>query len=249
MPDPSDFDFDDVFSDDYTHFYGPLLGDERSDAEAELIAGLLELAPGMRVLDAACGYGRIARRLAARGCDVVGVDRSPTFLEMARKAGGGVDYRQADMREFAADGQFDRVVSWFTSFGYFDDDANQALLASWRRALRPGGKLLIDHQNRDRFLRAVAITPDGRPSSVVERGDDLLIDRTLFDVPTGRTHTDRISVRDGRVRRYRFSVRTFTFAELRTWLLVAGFSRVEGFGRAGEPLTLDSARMIVVASV
>jgi SAM-dependent methyltransferase len=153
------------------------------------------------------------------------------------------------MREFAAEGEFDRVVSWFTSFGYFDDETNQALLTGWRRALRPGGKLLIEHQNRERFLRAIATSLDGRPVALVERGDDLLLDRTSFDVASGRTHTERISVRDGRVRRYRFSVRTFSFTELRGRLLGAGFSRVEGFGRDCQPLTLDSARMIAVASV
>jgi hypothetical protein len=61
-------------------------------------------------------------------------------------------------------------------------------------------------------------------------------------------NTERISVRDGRVRRYWFSVRTFAFAELREWLLHAGFAEVDGYGAEGEPLALGSRRMIVVAS-
>lgn len=81
-----------------------------------------------------------------------------------------------------------------------------------------------------------------------ERGDDLLIDRTTFDVTRGRTSTERISVRDGRERRYWFSVRTFAFTELRDWLLDAGFAKVAGYGLEGEPLALASRRMIVVAS-
>ena len=146
------FDFDQVFGDDYLHFSEDLLTDERSDIEVEVIVRLLDLQPGMRVLDVPCGHGRIANRLAQFGCEVVGVDSSARFLDVARRAGRPVDYQLLDMREFTPDGPFDAVVNWFTSFGYFDDDTNRTLLASWRRALGPGGKLVIDHQNRQRLL-------------------------------------------------------------------------------------------------
>jgi 2-polyprenyl-3-methyl-5-hydroxy-6-metoxy-1,4-benzoquinol methylase len=63
-----------LFDQDYLYFYGELLGDERSDADTELLWRLLELRPGMEVLDLACGHGRIANRLAARGCRVTGLD-------------------------------------------------------------------------------------------------------------------------------------------------------------------------------
>jgi SAM-dependent methyltransferase len=54
------FDFEQVFGDDYLHFSAVQLTDERADREADLIARLLELAPGTRVLDIPCGHGRVA---------------------------------------------------------------------------------------------------------------------------------------------------------------------------------------------
>lgn len=242
------FDFDQVFGDDYLHFSEDMLTDERSDVEVDLIVPLLELQPGMRVLDVPCGHGRIANRLAQLHFEVVGVDSSASFLDLARRAARPVDYRLADMRELTPDGPFDAVINWFTSFGYFDDATSRGMKASWRRVLRPGGKLVIDHQNRQRLLGVIAAT-GGQMLAMRERGDDLLIDRTTFDVASGRTNTERISVRDGQVRRYWFSVRTFAFTELRDWLLDAGFAEVAGYGLEGEPLTLGSRRMIVVASV
>lgn len=241
------FDFDQVFGDDYLHFSEDMLTDERSNIEVELIVRLLELQPGMRVLDVPCGHGRIANRLAQLHFEVIGVDSNASFLGVARRAGLPVDYRLADMRELTPDGPFDAVINWFTSFGYFDDATSRAMLASWRRALKPGGKLVIDHQNRQRLLGLIAYT-GGQALAMRERGDDLLIDRTTFDVASGRTNTERISVRDGRVRRYWFSVRTFAFTELRDWLLDAGFAEVAGYGLEGEPLALASRRMIVVAT-
>jgi 2-polyprenyl-3-methyl-5-hydroxy-6-metoxy-1,4-benzoquinol methylase len=57
-----------LFDDDYLYFYSDVLGPQRSDADAALISELLSLGPGMRVLDAPCGEGRISGRLAQRGC-------------------------------------------------------------------------------------------------------------------------------------------------------------------------------------
>jgi 2-polyprenyl-3-methyl-5-hydroxy-6-metoxy-1,4-benzoquinol methylase len=102
------YDFDRVFGDDYLHFSGDMLTDERSDMDVELIVRLLGLQSGMRVLDVACGHGRIANRLAQLGCEVVGIDNSAMFLEVARQAGRPVDYRLADMRELPPDGPFDQ---------------------------------------------------------------------------------------------------------------------------------------------
>ena len=96
-----EFDAEGVFDDDYLHFFAASLA-ERSAAEADLIWRLLELEPGMEVLDLACGHGRIANRLAQRGCRVTGLDATPVFLRRARTEaealGVAVDYVQGDMR-------------------------------------------------------------------------------------------------------------------------------------------------------
>lgn len=247
----SEFDFEGVFDQDYLYFYEAMLTPEVSDRQTEVIARLLDLQPGMRVLDVPCGHGRIAERLARLGCEVVGVDSSAAFLEAARQsaaqAGVQVDYRQGDMRALELDGEFDRVINIFTSFGYFDDQTDRSVLRSWRKSLRGPGKLLIDHQNRDRLLQML-LGPGGISHHVLEREEDLLVDSTTFDPNRGRTSTIRTIVRGGRVRRTRFSVRTFTFPELRDWLMDAGFASATAYDPAGEPFRLESRRMWVVAA-
>src|SRR5439155_9123834 len=149
---------------------------------------------------------------ARAGCRVVGVDNNPRFLEVAMGHPEPVKYVQADMQEFSANAEFDAVVNWFTSFGYFDDATDRAILAGWRRALKAGGKLIIDHQNPQRLL-AVLAAAGGEATILTERGDDLMIDRTTFDVATARSNTERITVRDGQLKRYHFSVRTFALTD------------------------------------
>jgi SAM-dependent methyltransferase len=240
-----EFDAQGLFDEDYLHFYAVLLTDRRSDDDLGLIWRLLALEPGLAVLDLACGHGRIANRLAARGCRVTGLDASSLFLDAARRdaaaQGVSVNYVRGDMRALPFTGRFDRVVSWFTSYGYFDDAGLHQVLTEARRVLRPGGRLLIEIQHRDRLMREL------RPEVVVERDADLMVDRHHLDPLTSRIVADRILVRDGRVRRVPFFVRLFSFTELRDWLLAAGFLQVDGYGEDGEPLSAESRRMVAVA--
>ena len=60
-----DYDVAATFGDDYRYFYEESTDDGHSDTDAAEIIGLLEPPPGSRILDAPCGTGRIARRLAA----------------------------------------------------------------------------------------------------------------------------------------------------------------------------------------
>jgi len=200
----------------------------------------------MELLDVACGHGRIANRLAAREARVTGLDATPLFLERARAdahaRGVEVEYVEGDMRALPfEDERFDRVVSWFTSFGYFTEPENRQVLAEIRRVLRPGGRLLLEANNLTELL------PRWLPSSVIERDGNLVVDRAHFDPVTGLATTDRVVVRDGHTRRFRYSVRMFVAVELDAWLREAGFSAIEFRGRAGEALVAQSKRMMALA--
>ncbi len=239
------FEVDEVFDDDYLYFYGPLLA-QTGDSDTDLIWRLLELERGSEVLDLACGHGRITNRLAQRGARAVGLDATPRFLERARQdaAAGGleVDYVEGDMRSLPwADGSCDRVISWFTSFGYFSDDENRRVLREAHRILRPGGRLLIENNNLAELL------PRWLPAVVVEREGDFSIDHPRFDPTTGRATTERVIIRAGRVRRFEFSVRMFIAVELADWLRDAGFADVDFYDNEGEPLTARGRRMITIA--
>lgn len=234
-----------VFGPDYLRFYGPMLTDERSDADARAVWQLSGLRPGMRVLDAPCGHGRIANRLAALGADVTGLDITPAFLDQARSDAAerqlDVAYVEGDLRAMPFQDRFQVAVSWFTSFGYWDDDGCRSVLREYARVLEPGGLLLMEMQNRDRLLRHLL------PATVQQAGDDFMIDRHSFDPAANRIHTDRTFVVGGERRHTEYAIRLFTPTELADWLRGAGFAEVDAVDDEGQPLALDSRRMVVRA--
>ena len=123
--------------------------EERTAQAIEAIVERLGLETGSRLLDVGCGHGRIALPLARRGIHVTGVDASRRSLDLAREGaaaeGLDVELREHDMRELDYEGAFDGAINVFSSFGYFDDEADdRRVLAGIARALRPGGALLLD---------------------------------------------------------------------------------------------------------
>jgi SAM-dependent methyltransferase len=125
----------------------------RSDAEAaRFIDALVErqiLNAGAAVLDLGCGAGRHARYLASRGFDVTELDLSEESLRHAR-AGESATLRfvRQDMRMPFGERRFDHVVNLFTSFGYFEDEAdNLTVVQNIVDSLRPGGSVVVDYLN------------------------------------------------------------------------------------------------------
>ena len=183
----------------------------------------LDLQPGERVLDLACGRGRISIPLARRGLNVVGLDLSPRSLDVARRdaadAGVTLELLQRDMRELDATDEFDAVVNVFSSFGYFDtQEDDERVLTAVSRALVPGGRFFIDTINPIGLARIFT-------SSDWQEFDDgtLMLERRDYDHLRGRTNAAWTFVRtDGTRSDLRHSMRAYTAAELVALLGEAG---------------------------
>jgi SAM-dependent methyltransferase len=241
------FDFDDVFdADEYLYFYEETLRAEDTRAQVGLLERALGLSRGAKILDLGCGHGRHANELARRGYDVTGVDLVPGFLDAARaeaqRDGLDVTFVHGDVRGVRAAAPFDHAICLFDAFGFLDDAGNEDFLASARAALRPGGSLVLDVRNRDWIVRSI------QPLTILDKGDDMMIDRHSFDSASGRLVDRRTYVRGGRARTVTFSIRLYSLTELGLLLRSAGFEVERAWGGWDEsPIALHRNRMLIVA--
>jgi trans-aconitate methyltransferase len=105
-----------------------------SDLGAPVVE-LLAPQPGERILDLGCGDGALTLKLAAMGCDVVGVDSSAPQIEAARRL--GLDARVADGARLEFDAVFSNAaIHWMKP----PDDV---IAGAWR-ALKPGGRFVAE---------------------------------------------------------------------------------------------------------
>jgi 2-polyprenyl-3-methyl-5-hydroxy-6-metoxy-1,4-benzoquinol methylase len=132
--------------DQIADYYLTVVGVVPGDSTARTLVDLAGDVRGLRVLDLACGQGRITRELARRGASVVGIDLSDALLEMARTAENeaplGITYLDGDVTSASAlaGETFDLVTC---SHGLADIDDLDGSLATVARVLRPGGRFVF----------------------------------------------------------------------------------------------------------
>ncbi|HEY5155022.1 MAG TPA: class I SAM-dependent methyltransferase [Acidimicrobiales bacterium] len=94
-----------------------------------------------RVLDVGCGEGQVARRGAAMGTDVIGLDPTRSQVEVARDRSGGPRYVQARAEALPCrDGAFDTVV---VCLALEHVDAFETAIHEVARVLEPGGRFVL----------------------------------------------------------------------------------------------------------
>jgi SAM-dependent methyltransferase len=215
--------------------------DERGAEEAAFIRKALRLRKGMSVLDAPCGAGRVCVHLAHAGCDVTGVDVNPRFIVRARKRFRAEKvkgmFAVMDLRKLDFEAEYHGIFNWGGSFGYFSDEENFDVVRRYARALRPGGRLLIDEVNRENVLRNFRAKQQSGRVTMSAR----------WDAKTQRVHSNWVISKSGRRVNNRFFIRLYTPAQMCALFDRAGLEIDALYGgRVGEKYGRTSRRLIVV---
>jgi SAM-dependent methyltransferase len=188
--------------------------------------------------------------LAAAGCAVTGLDLSQKYLDLAqagaREAGVELETVRADMRQIPFEGRFDAIVNMFSSFGYLESEEEDAkVLSAVKRALKPGGRLLMDLLNRE-----WVITNYQQKDWHEDADGTLYLEHRYFDLESSRNHVTFTAISPNGEQRELggHHIRLYTLREIRGLLLSAGldFERAYG-GFEGEDYSIGSRRMIVIA--
>jgi SAM-dependent methyltransferase len=233
--------FEEWFGEDYLRLYP-----HRDDADAEravaLIGRTVGLQRGWRVLDVACGAGRHAKAFMNAGASYFGLDLSATLLRLARQVTDAPLIR-ADMRRLPIrPASMDLTVNLFTSFGYFDHDAEHTIaLEEMISTVRRGGWFVID------FLNPAVVRRRLVPEETLSLpGEIVRVTRSVS--PDGRYVCKSIRAPQGR--HYMERVRLFEPDQISGMLEAAGVHVRHRFGDYdASPLTAEADRTILVGQV
>ncbi len=233
--------FKSAFSHDYIRIYA-----HRSPEEAHRnIQNLLKritIRSDSRCLDLCCGFGRHLEFLRDLGHAVWGCDLSLDLLRYASVQAKPY-VLQADMRQLPyATSSFDFVFSFFTSFGYFEDDAENArVIDEIARVLKPGGGLLMDFLNPS-WVRAHLVPRDEQKLPEFQVRQERWIDEGSSTVNKKLTVME-----DGDYRQYFERVKLYMQEDFERFFDRAGINVREVLGDAdGAAWSTESRRMIFI---
>ncbi len=132
-------------------------GEKETAAEVDVMAKLLRVLRGESLLDVACGYGRHALVFAGEyGLKVTGIDISTGLItaakRLAKEKGLDITYDVKLATDLPWDDKFSYVMIAENTFSLFGPDAPK-VLRGIHRALKKGGKLFLDLDNKPYYCR------------------------------------------------------------------------------------------------
>ena len=218
----------------------------RNESEAELFISNLYKYLNLSneyVLDLACGKGRHSLTLNSLGLRVLGVDLSPQSIRSASQfQNNHLNFQEHDMREVIENESFDVVFNLFTSFGYFENEAdNFEVLRSIYEMLHVNGLLVIDFLNTTKTLNSLV-----KEEVKVEDNIEFNLKRE-FD---GRFIKKYISFSDqGEEFNFQESVRGFSLDDFHNMLTLTNFKIESVFGdfKLNPFNAATSDRLIIIA--
>lgn len=217
-----------------------------TEAETDFLASIFS-GDGRRLLDLACGNGRHALNLAARGYHVTGADLSEEFIAEAQsRAPENARFIHLNMLDLPSHlgppAGFDGAYCFGNSIGYFDRQDLQTFLAGVSRLLKPGAAFVVDTGMAAESI--LSPLPRGR---WFRFGDIFMLSEHRYQALEGRLDIDYTFIHRGLPVTHRTSSFVFTLAELSRLFAEAGLATDAALSSpAGEPFTAGAPRLYLV---
>jgi len=229
----------------YLHFYEDFLNQERTDRECQFIFEKCSLQKNKKLLDLACGHGRHSIGISELGLVVTGLDMNPDFIRMANETAAKksliIDFIEGDILKMENNAEFDTIILLYNSFGFFNRSDGKVVMNLISKALKPGGRLLLDVKNKENVPKEI------ESRQTTRKGNDSMIDRISYEPIEGIVTNNRIYIKDGKKYNTPFSMQLYSYNELNELGQQNNFRIVNSFGSwKGEAWRSDARRIILI---
>jgi len=235
--------FDTWFDTPYYH----ILYSNRNENEAEVFLNKLliymNVPENAAILDLPCGKGRHSIFLAEKGLNVTGADLSVSSIELAKMhEHKHLSFLVHDLRKPAWNEEFDFVLNLFTSFGYFETEAeDKAAFTTLSKALKKGGRLVIDFLNVKNAVNSLK-----EEETKVIQEIEFHLKKYLHE---GYIHKEIRFVADNTPFFFTEKVKALTLEDFKRFFTFAGLELTDVFGnyQLQEYDVVQSDRLIMIA--
>jgi SAM-dependent methyltransferase len=218
-----------------------------TNEEIDDLIELLEIPSNAEILDLGCGIGRHSLELSRRGFKVTGLDRTPKYLDVARKTARAeslmAEFLEGDMRSFVREDAFDYVINIFTSgLSYFEDiEEDKRVINNVYKSLRPGGKFIVHTAGKEILARIF------QKRDWVEKDGNFLLQERNIEKDWSWMNNRWILIKDGQSLEYRVNHRVYSASELSELITDCDFKDVRVYGDLkGSPYDNKARRLVVV---
>ncbi len=215
--------------------------------EADFLESVLEISESAGILDVPCGNGRLSLELASRGYRVTGVDITENFIDTARKKAEesklSITFQLGDMRDLPWKEEFDAAFSAWGSFGYFDETGDRDFLEAVYRALKPGGRFIME------ILVTESLLPHFQKKDWTVSEDMTILQERQWNHETGRVDEQWTFIK-GTFKETKYSsVRIYTYKEVTDMMKDAGFLKCSGYADFKmTPFSIDGGKLFIAGS-
>ena len=200
--------------------------------QVHVMVDWLGLAPGARLLDVTCGPGLYAAEFARRGVQVTGIDFSPASIRYARALCQDLpcEFIQEDVRALDLAGEeFDAAIYIYGQFTVLQPAESLDVLERIGAALRPGGRLLLEILDDDKFDKKDDTWWYTDTGGLWGDFPYLHLGERAWD-PVQRAAVERfhiLNLETGEMQVYGLSDQAYTAEQVTDMLQKAGFGQVE----------------------
>jgi SAM-dependent methyltransferase len=237
--------FEDFFHGVATDLWRKCIRPEQTRAEADFLEKTL--GKKTRLLDVPCGNGRHSLELARRGCQVTGVDISEEFIAeaiaQAKALRVRAEFIPGDVRRLSLRSEFDGAFCMGNSFGYFEFPDMIAFVRGVARALKPGGRFVIETG-----AVAESLLPALHERQWYQVDEILFAIENRYLAEISCLETEATFVRDGKREVRKWWHWVYTVGEIRRLLEQVGLVTRNVFGsHDGRPFKLGDPLSLMVA--